>query len=117
EKITTLPRKEVKREARREQKAEKAAVINKAIEQELVERLKNGLYQENDIVNYPFEAYKKVVDLENRQPAEEEEELEIEKEYVEGYEFEEEDDIEDFGAFAIHESLGNDSDDENENLG
>ncbi|KAK2380812.1 Protein MAK16 A [Trifolium repens] len=114
EKITTLPRKEVKREARREQKAEKAAVLEKAIETELVERLKNGLYNQDDIHNYPFEAFKKIVDLENCQPAEEEEELETEKEYVEGYEFEEEDDIEDFGAFAIHESQGNDSDDEND---
>jgi hypothetical protein len=43
-------------------------------------------------------------------------EQETEKEYVEGYEFEEEDDIEDFGAFAIHESQGNDSDDENGNI-
>jgi len=31
EKITTLPRKEVKREARREEKAEKAAVLEKVI--------------------------------------------------------------------------------------
>ncbi|WJX62135.1 cysteine synthase [Trifolium repens] len=35
------------------------------------------------------------------------------KEYVEGYEFEEEDDIEDFGPFAIHESQGNNNNDEN----
>jgi hypothetical protein len=38
------------------------------------------------------------------------------KEYVEGYEFEEEDDIEDFGPFAIHESQGNDNNDENGNI-
>jgi hypothetical protein len=38
------------------------------------------------------------------------------KEYVEGYEFEEEDDIEDFGPFAIHESQGNDIDVENGNI-
>lgn len=44
-------------------------------------------------------------------------EQEEEIEYVEGYdELEEEDDIEDFGAFSIDESQGNDTDDENGNI-
>ncbi|KAK2425420.1 protein MAK16 protein B [Trifolium repens] len=140
EKITTLPRKEIKREARREQKAEKAAVLEKSIENELVERHKKGLYQQKedekapvvekliekeilerirkgvgDIYNYPVDAYNNVLDMENLQPADEEDEEEEEIEYVEGYnELEEEDDIEDFGAFSIHESQGNGTDDEND---
>ncbi|CAK8539628.1 unnamed protein product [Lathyrus sativus] len=114
EKITTLPRKEVKREARREEKAEKAAVLEKSIEKELLTRLKEGLYKQDDIINYPFEEYDKIIEMERHQPAEEEEEMEEEIEYVEGPydEFEEEDDIEDFGAYAIDESQGNGSDDE-----
>ncbi|CAK8577063.1 unnamed protein product [Lathyrus sativus] len=114
EKITTLPRKEVKREARREEKAEKAAVLEKSIEKELLTRLKEGLYKQDDIINYPFEEYDKIIEMEKRQPAEEEEEMEEEIEYVEGPydELEEEDDIEDFGAYAIDESQGNGSDDE-----
>ncbi|CAI8617410.1 unnamed protein product [Vicia faba] len=116
EKITTLPRKEVKREARREEKAEKAAVLEKSIEKELLTRLKEGLYKQDDIINYPFEEYDKIIEMEKRQPAEEEDEMEEEIEYVEGPydELEEEDDIEDFGAYAIDESQGNDSDDEND---
>ncbi|MCH88664.1 MAK16-like protein, partial [Trifolium medium] len=106
-----------------------------AIENELVERHKKGLYQQQkeaekliekvileriqkgvgDIYNYPVDAYNKVLDMEKLQPADEEDEEEAEIEYVEGYdELEEEDDIEDFGAFSIHESQGNDSDDEND---
>ncbi|KAK2371550.1 protein MAK16 protein B [Trifolium repens] len=140
EKITTLPRKEIKREARREKKAEKAAVLDKSIENELVERHKKGLYQQKedekapvvekliekeilerirkgvgDIYNYPVDAYNNVLDMENLQPADEEDEEEEEIEYVEGYnELEEEDDIEDFGAFSIHESQGSGTDDEND---
>ncbi|KAI5387737.1 hypothetical protein KIW84_073727 [Lathyrus oleraceus] len=114
EKITTLPRKEVKREARREEKAEKAAVLEKSIEKELLARLKEGLYKQDDIINYPFEEYNKIIEMEKSQPAEEEDEMEEEIEYVEGAydELEEEDDIEDFGAYAIDESQGNGSDDE-----
>ncbi|GAU27786.1 hypothetical protein TSUD_113650 [Trifolium subterraneum] len=141
EKITTLPRKEIKREARREEKAEKAAVLDKSIENELVERHKKGLYQQEKepekalvpeklieteileriqkgvghIFNYHVDAFNNVLDMEKLQPADEEDEEEAEIEYVEGYdELEEEDDIEDFGAFSIHESQGNGTDDEND---
>ncbi|RHN61808.1 putative mak16 protein [Medicago truncatula] len=115
EKITTLPRKEVKREARREEKAEKAAVLEKSIEKELLVRLQNGLYP-GDICNANFEAYKKVIDMVEKSQAVEEEDEMIEEEEAgpEYVEFEEEDDIEDFGAFAVHESQGNGSDDEND---
>ncbi|KAH7851361.1 hypothetical protein Vadar_010562 [Vaccinium darrowii] len=99
EKIMTTPRKEIKREARRGEKAEKAAALDKSIENELLERLKKGVY--GDIYNYPVEAYNKVLDME----AASEDEIEEEIEYVEGYEeLEEEDDIEDFGGLAIRKS-------------
>ncbi|GMH11457.1 hypothetical protein Nepgr_013298 [Nepenthes gracilis] len=101
EKIMTTPRKDKKREARREQKAEKAAELDKSIEKELLERLKTGVY--GDIYNYPFEAYKSVLDMESVD--EEEEEAEIE--FVEGYdELEENLDMEDFTGLAVQETHG-----------
>ncbi|KAK4784182.1 hypothetical protein SAY86_018550 [Trapa natans] len=101
EKIMTIPRKEKKREARREEKAEKAAVLEKSIENELLERLKKGI--QGDIYNYPVKEYNKVLDMDTLQAAdEEEEELEHDIEYVEGYDdLEEEEDIEDFDNFAV----------------
>ncbi|KAK9283987.1 hypothetical protein L1049_012245 [Liquidambar formosana] len=110
EKIMTTPRKEKKREARREEKAEKAAVLDKSIEKELLERLKRGVY--GDIYNYPVKEYNKVLDMEGKLAAsedEDEDEEEPEIEYVEGYEeLEEEDDMEDFGGLAINESYADD---------
>ncbi|CAL5398629.1 unnamed protein product [Camellia sinensis] len=118
EKIMTTPRKQKKREARREEKAEKAAVLDKSIEKELLERLKRGVY--GDIYNYPVKEYNKVLDMDRLQVAsEDEDEEEPEIEYVEGYEeLEEEDDMEDFGGLAIDKSdtdvdnVGIDDDDE-----
>ncbi|XP_062158556.1 uncharacterized protein LOC133866012 isoform X2 [Alnus glutinosa] len=104
EKIMTTPRKEKKREARREEKAERAAALDKSIEKELLERLQQGVY--GDIYNYPVKEYNKVLDIEEGQAvSEDEDEMEAEIEYVEGYdELEEEDDIEDFGDFSITQS-------------
>ncbi|XP_050276746.1 uncharacterized protein LOC126718531 [Quercus robur] len=118
EKIMTTPRKEKKREARREEKAEKAAALDKSIEKELLERLQKGVY--GDIYNYPVKEYNKVLDIEEGQAAsEDEDEMEPEIEYVEGYEdLDIEDDIEDFGGLAIarsrrdNDNVGMDSDDE-----
>ncbi|KAI4373179.1 hypothetical protein MLD38_011336 [Melastoma candidum] len=114
EKIMTTPRKQIKREARREEKAEKAAVLEKSIEKELLERLKKGVY--GDIYNYPMNAYEKVLDMESSRAAEEEEEEEEEAvvEYVEGYddlEEEEEIDMEDFADFAKSSMPSNANDD------
>ncbi|KOM50084.1 hypothetical protein LR48_Vigan08g091100 [Vigna angularis] len=115
EKIMTTPRKQIKREARREEKAEKAALLEKSIEKELLERLQKGVYQQSDIYNYPLEEYNKVLDMENLQPVEEEDEEELEVEYIEGYdELEEEEDMEDFGGFATHKSQAGSSDEEDD---
>ncbi|KAH0448625.1 hypothetical protein IEQ34_022425 [Dendrobium chrysotoxum] len=111
EKIMTVPRKEQKREARREEKAERAAVLDKSIERELLERLKKGVY--GDIYNYPVEAYTNVLEMEGLEPAGEEDEEEPEIEYVEGYEdLEEEEDMEDFGSFAEEDNSADDEHDD-----
>ncbi|XP_078172150.1 MAK16 protein-like protein [Carex rostrata] len=100
EKIMTVPRKEKKRESRREEKALRAAQIENVIEKELLERLNKGVYP--DICNYDEEIFNKLLDNNENQKEAEEEEEEAEVEYVEGdYELEEEeeleDDIEDMG--------------------
>ncbi|CAN7129385.1 unnamed protein product [Brassica rapa subsp. narinosa] len=110
EKIMTTPRRDIKRELRREEKAVKAAVLDKAIETELLERLKKGIY--GDIYNYPELEWNKVLDEEKKLAEgveEEEEEEEPEIEYVEGYEeLEEEEDMEDFSGFPSKMSNFND---------
>ncbi|KAK9117299.1 hypothetical protein Sjap_016246 [Stephania japonica] len=113
EKIMTTPRKEKKREARREEKAEKAAVVEKSIENELLERLKKGVY--GDIYNYPFEAYEEIVRKQGVEvDIEDEEDEEPGIEFVEGYEEEEEEDMEDFGGFATDNTFMGDYDCEDE---
>ncbi|CAH2066608.1 unnamed protein product [Thlaspi arvense] len=99
EKMMTRPRRDIKREARREEKAVKAALLDKAIETELLERLKKGIYPD-DIYNFPELEWNKVLD-EKKPLAEgvEEENEEPEIEYVEGYEeLEEDEDMEDFSG-------------------
>ncbi|KAL9337970.1 hypothetical protein Peur_069739 [Populus x canadensis] len=110
EKIMTTPRKEIKRESRREKKAETAAELDKSIEKELLERLNGGLY--GDIHNILPNYFNKILD-ENELHAvsDDDDVVEPEIEYVQGYDdLEEEDDIEDFGGFAIDESLKNNDD-------
>mmetsp|Transcript_13289 Transcript_13289/g.26001 ORF Transcript_13289/g.26001 Transcript_13289/m.26001 type:complete len:310 (-) Transcript_13289:128-1057(-) len=55
-KIVGEAKKITRREKRREQKAEKIALIDRAIKAELVQRLKSGLY--DGIVNFPNQVYK-----------------------------------------------------------
>lgn len=126
EKIMTAPTKVRKREGRRLEKAEVAAQLNKNIENELLERLKKGIYE--DIYNYPVEEYNKALEKIGVKQNEEED---FEREFVEGYEeledeedpevemvesdeeHEEEEDIEDFGGLAVDTSLkGDDYEDE-----
>ncbi|KAJ7524308.1 hypothetical protein O6H91_18G086000 [Diphasiastrum complanatum] len=113
EKIVTVPAKQVKRETRREAKAEVAAVLDKAIEKELLQRLRSGTY--GDIYNFPVKEYEKVLAMEDMEAADEEEEDVEEEEaevvYVEGYEMEE-DDIEDIPTISTRSQLDNNSNDD-----
>lgn len=70
------------REKRREAKAEKAALLDRSIQNELLGRLKLGTY--GDIYNYPMKEYEQALDEEER-AAEEvvEEEEEQEDEFIE----------------------------------
>ncbi|XP_010460116.1 PREDICTED: protein MAK16 homolog A [Camelina sativa] len=114
--IVPTPRRDIKRERRNEVKAEKAAMLDKAIETELLTRLKTGIY--NDIYNYPEPLFNKILDdgKEIVNEVEEEDEEVGVIEYVEGDdELEEEmEDMEDFSGFPSKESYLEDSDDEDE---
>jgi len=79
-KLVGEPKKIARRERRREQKAEKIALIDKAIKAELVQRLHSGMY--GDIYNFPSQVYKDV--LEEVKEDEAEEEVEGEHELVDG---------------------------------
>lgn len=115
EKIMTTPRKEKKRDARRLEKAEKAALLDKKIEEELLERLKRGVYDE--IYNIREKVFNDVLKGHGvEKELEEEEEPEVE--YVEGYEdLEEEDDIEDFANFTMDDDEAELGDDDDEDIG
>ncbi|CAM0957735.1 unnamed protein product [Alopecurus aequalis] len=96
EKILTVPRKKTPREISRMEKAEKAALIDKSIITELLERLKRNMY--GDIPNIPLDAFVDITDLEKPNMVPEyDEENENEIEYVEGDGIEEDmEDMEDF---------------------
>ncbi|XP_074301246.1 protein mak16-like [Silene latifolia] len=103
EKLRTRPHMIEKRDARRLEKAEKAALIDKRIEEELIQRLRLGIPSSDGIFNYHQKVWNEIlkendIEKEVEEAAEEEEEVE----YVEGYEeLEEEDDIEDFGNLGM----------------
>nr|ACG37135.1 MAK16-like protein RBM13 [Zea mays] len=98
EKVMTMPRKQTQRDLRRMEKAERAAQLERNIENELKERLNKGVYA--DIYNVPFKAFDEVLDMERDEVVLEEEEEEEGEVYVEGDDMEEMDDMEDFEGLS-----------------
>ncbi|TVU30239.1 hypothetical protein EJB05_21849 [Eragrostis curvula] len=107
EKIVTVPRKNEKRHLRRMEKAEKAAQLEKNIENELKERLKKGVY--GDIYNIDFKKFEDLLEMEGEEEVPEEEEENVE--YVDGDDMEEMDDMEDMEDFEGLSDGGSDEDD------
>merc|ERR1719408_1181979 len=80
-KMVAVKKKMERREAVREAKAETAAKVDLAIEQELLDRLKQGMY--GDIYNFDTNQFNKMLEQAEEEMSEEEE-GEQEFEYVEG---------------------------------
>ncbi|ONM35000.1 MAK16 protein-related, partial [Zea mays] len=94
----TMSRKQTQRDLRRLEKAERAAQLERSIENELKERLNKDIY---GVYNIPFKKFDDVLDMQrNGVAAEEEEEEEGELVYVEGDDMEEMDDMEDFEGLS-----------------
>jgi len=119
-KLVGIKKKVEKREAKRELKAEAAARLDHVIEQELLERLKKGIYDDN-VMNERQEVFTKALEsLEDAEEDYDEDELEEEEE-VEDFDEREfvsdisdgEDDIEDI--YGEEDEFDNESGDEDEN--
>ncbi|XP_015511183.1 protein MAK16 homolog A [Neodiprion pinetum] len=112
-KLVPLQRKIERRERRREEKALIAAKLDTAIEKQLMERLKQGMY--NDIYNFPQKVFEKAVEeveVEGESEAEseeEEKEEEIEKEVEMELEAEENNQ-----EFVVADSDDDDDDDDDD---
>ena len=107
EKLVTINKKYEKREAAREKGAEKAAQLERAIEKELLQRLKSGTFYPQEIYNLNKEAFNKVLDQE---AVEDEEAVEYEVDEEEEYDEEVEEELSEEELRRLEEEEARDGD-------